>query len=437
MNRNWVDFKGLHSNLAGAREAFEDACETLFRKINPDKSVSQVKVKVGDGGIDVFIGELGVEPITVIQCKFFLESFEESQKAQIRESFDTAINSDKYELKEWRLCIPRVIDIDEHSWWFKWKQKKIEENSKDTNFIKLVNGNELIDLLKENDLYNQIFKIDDSLKIAEIYNAVVPKKIEISNEANPKLVLFNNYSNQCEPFYYERGVDKEFINSLKINNIWVFGNSGIGKTALVNRNLTKNDIQYCFCDLSPINIINSEQVIEEIICKVEEKFDVERNSTIENNIKKLTQLLCQAGKKEIIIVIDELSVKDSSILRNIATDLMNLVVHYCNSTNEDSLKFVVSTISNPKDIIENSSKASEHFQYIDCNDWSMDIENLFDILSTSLKIDLKTHKIDILDSCENSPRILKTIFRKIVALDNFNSDAIKNAIKTTTSELVR
>ena len=83
----------------------------------------------------------------------------------------------------------RVIDIDEHSWWFKWKQKKIEENSKDTNFIKLVNGNELIDLLKENDLYNQIFKIDDSLKIAEIYNAVVPKKIEISNEANPKVVL--------------------------------------------------------------------------------------------------------------------------------------------------------------------------------------------------------------------------------------------------------
>ena len=437
MNRDWVDFKGLHSNLAGAREAFENACETLFRKINSDKSVSQVKVKVGDGGIDIFIGELGVEPITVIQCKFFLESFEESQKTQIRDSFDTAINSDKYELKEWKLCIPRVIDIDEHSWWFKWKQKKITENEKDVNFINLVNGNELIDLLKENNLYNQIFKIDDSLKIAEIYDAVVPKKIEIPKETNPKVVLFNNYSKQCDPFYFERGVDKEFINSLKINNIWVFGNSGIGKTALVNRNLTKNDIQYCFCDLSPINIVNSNQVIEEILCKVEEKFDLERNSATENNIKQLTQLLCQAGKKEIIIVIDELSVKESDVLKNIATDLMNLVVHYCNSSNEDSLKFVVSTISNPKDIIENSSKASEHFQYIDCNDWSKDIENLFDILSTSLDIDLKLHKTEILDSCENSPRILKTIFRKIVALDNYNSDAISNAIKTTTSELVR
>ena len=96
MNRNWVDFKGLHSNIAGAREAFEDACESLYRKINHDKHVSQVKVKMGDGGIDIFIGELGVEPITVIQCKFFLESFDNSQKSQIRDSFNTAISSKKY-----------------------------------------------------------------------------------------------------------------------------------------------------------------------------------------------------------------------------------------------------------------------------------------------------------------------------------------------------
>lgn len=437
MNRDWVDFKGLHSNLAGAREAFEDACETLFRKINPDKSVSQVKVKVGDRGIDVFIGELGIEPITVIQCKFFLESFEDSQKSQIRDSFDTAIKSDIYELKEWKLCIPRIIDIDEHSWWFKWKQKKIKECSKDANFITLVNGNELIDLLKENNLYNQIFKIDDSLKINDIYNAVVPKKINIPLGTNPKIVLFNNYTKVCDPFYCEREIDNQFINSLKINNIWVFGSSGIGKTALVNRNLTKNNVEYCFCDLSPINIVDSQQVIEEILCKVEEKFDLERNSKIDNPIKQLTLLLCHTQKKEIIIVIDELSVKDSNILKNIASDLIKLVIHYSNSTTEDSLKFVVSTISNPIDIIDNSSKASEHFQYIDCNDWNKDIENLFNILSTSLNINLQSHKNIILDSSQNSPRILKSIFRKLVVLDNLNFETINNAIKTTNFEIVK
>lgn len=436
MNRDWSDFKASNGNIEGAREAFEVACESLYRKMNPDKHVSKMKVTVGDGGIDIFVGEFGIEPITVIQCKFFLNNFEDSQKSQIRDSFDTAINSDKYKLKEWILCIPRVIDIDDNSWWFKWKHKKVVEHLKEANFIKLTNGNELIDLFKANDLYNQVFKIEDSLKIAEIYNVIIPKKTEIPKETNPKIVLFNNYSKQCESYYFEREIDNEFINSLKINNLWVFGNSGIGKTVLVNRNLTKNDIDYCFCDLSPVNIVTSEQVIEEILCKVEEKFDLERNQSISNNIKQLTKLLCQAGKKKIIIVIDELSVKENTVLKDIAKDLMNLVVHYSNSSHEEGLKFVVSTISNPKDIIENKSKASEHFQYIDCNDWSKDIEKLFQILSSSLNLELDSHKNKIIDSCENSPRILKSIFRKIVSLDNLNATTIDNAIKITISELV-
>jgi hypothetical protein len=436
MNRNWSDFKGVNGNIAGAREAFEDACESLFKKMNPDKHVSQMKVTVGDGGIDIFIGEFGIEPITVIQCKFFLETFEESQKSQIRDSFERAINSAKYEIKEWILCIPRVIDIDENSWWFRWKHKKITEHSKEENFIKLKNGNELIDLFKENNLYNQVFKIEDSLKIAEMYNHIMPKKTEIPKGTNPKIVLFNNYSKQCESFYFEREIDNEFVNSLSINNIWVFGSSGIGKTVLVNRNLTKNDIDYCFCDLSPVNIINSTQVIEEILCKVEEKFDLERNESIPNKIKQLTKLLCEADKKKIIIVIDELSVKENTVLKDIATDLMNLVVHYSNSSQEEGLKFVVSTISNPKDIIENKSKASEHFQYIDCNDWSKDIEKLFEILSGSLNMELESHKKNIIDSCENSPRILKSIFRKIISLENLYTTTIDNAIKITISELV-
>ena len=83
------------------------------------------------------IRKIGIEPIIVIQCKFFLDAFENSQKSQIRESFDSAIKSEQYELKEWILCVPRVIDIDESSWWSKWKNKKIAEHSKSLDFIKL------------------------------------------------------------------------------------------------------------------------------------------------------------------------------------------------------------------------------------------------------------------------------------------------------------
>lgn len=437
MNRNWSDFKALNGNIAGAREAFEDACETLFRKMYPNKHVSQMKVSVGDGGIDIFIGEFGKEPITVIQCKFFLESFDDSQKSQIRESFDTAIKSDKYELKEWILCIPRVIDINENSWWFKWKHKKIEEYSKQVDFIKITNGNELIDLFKENDLYNQIFKIEDSIKLDEIHKALIPKKIEFSKEINPQIILFNNYSKKNEAYYFERNIDSEFINSLKLNNLWVFGGSGFGKTALVNRNLTNNEIDYCYCDLSPINITSSEDVLEEILCKIEDKFVKERNTDEQNKIKQISQILCNAGTKKITIVIDELSVSENLILKNIANDLLHLVTHFCNISENEDMKFVVSTISNPKDIVENKSKASEHFQYLNCDDWNNHIDGLFDVLNSSLGVNLSEEiKTKILDSSQNSPRVLKSIFRKILSLNDLSDTSIEIAIKSTISELV-
>ena len=437
MNRDWTDFKGLNGNIAGAREAFENACETLYRKMNPDKHVSQMKVSVGDGGIDIFIGEFGKEPITVIQCKFFLESFDNSQKSQIRKSFDTAIKSDKYELKEWILCIPRVIDIDENSWWFKWKHKTIAEHSKQVDFIKITTGNELIDLFKANDLYNQTFKIDDSIKINEIHKALIPKKIEILKDVSPHIVLFNNYSKKNEAYYFERNIDSEFINSLKLNNLWVFGGSGFGKTALVNRNLTNNEIDYCYCDLSPITITSSEDVLEEILCKIEDKFAKERNVVEKNKIKQISQILCNSGTTKITIVIDELSVNDNSILKNIANDLLHLVTHFCNISENEDMKFVVSTISNPKDIVENKSKASEHFQYLNCDDWNNYIDGLFEILNSSLGINLsEKFKIKILDSSQNSPRILKSIFRKILSLNDLSDASIEIAIKSTISELV-
>lgn len=436
MDRNWSDFKSLYGNLSGAREAFEDTCEALFAKVYKGQSVSQVRVKVGDGGIDIFVGELGVEPIIVIQCKFFLDSFDNSQKAQIRGSFDTAINAKEYELKEWILCIPRVIDIDEHSWWFKWKKKMTTTHNKSSSFITIKNGNEIINLLKENGLYSQFFKIEDSIKIDEIHKILIPRSKETSTTVSPNVILFNNYYKKSEPFYLEREIDKEFNNSLKLNNIWVFGASGAGKTALVNRNLIINQIKYCYCDLSPVRVNSSSDVLEEILCKIEEEFDLSRNNKDMNQIKQIANLLCTGSAKKIIIVIDELAVHQDSILREIAADLIKLVTHVCNQSSDHSLKFVISTISNPRDIVEHQSKALEHFQYLGCEHWTHELEKLFDMLNQSLQLSLNSHKEKILESSKNSPRILKSIFRKIASLTTVTDVSISKAIEVTVNEIV-
>lgn len=432
MDRDWRDFKSVHGNLSGAREGFENACETLFKKVYPDKHVSQVSVKQGDGGIDIFIGELGIEPITVIQCKFFLESFEDSQKSQIRDSFDTAIKSEKYELKEWILCVPRVINIEENSWWFGWKHKKLKEHSRSTEFINLINGNSLIDLMKEHDVYNRLFKIEDSIKIAEIHGVIVPKKIEISK--NPNIILFNNYTKNNEHYYFERSQDISFSQTLKVSNIWIFGQSGMGKTALINRNLIQDEIEYLFCDLSPVTVNSVEDVLEEIACSIEEQFDIVRCQKEQNKIKLIAKLLNDSTPNRIVVVIDELSAEDK-LLKPIASSFIKLVTHYSNMSSQDKLKFVVSTIADPKLIIKNKPKASDHFQYICCDCWEAYLEKLFDVLNSSLDLNInEENKSFIIEESKKSPRILKNIFRKIVAIGNITDDSIKQVVKLTLEE---
>jgi hypothetical protein len=436
MDRNWSDFKSVYGNLAGAREAFEDACEILFKKIYPSHSVSQVKVKQGDGGIDIFVGELGVEPITVIQCKFFLDAFDASQKSQIRESFNTANTDERYTLKEWILCLPRVIDIDEHSWWFKWKNKVTSNNKRDSQFVSIKNGNELISLFKEYNLYNQVFKIEDSLKIDAIYKEILkPVKIK-SGSGKPQHVLFNNYSKPVEPYYHQRQADIDFSKSILVNNLWVHGASGSGKTALINRNLINYDLDFCYCDLSPVLITSSEDILHEILYRIEEQFNIERNAAETNIIKQIDQILSRAKKNKIFIVIDELSIRDIAMLRDIASRLMKLVTYFCNQNTDGELKFIFSTIFDPKSILDDKSKASGYFQFIDCSDWSSDIEGLFHLLCRDLNLEIEYHKDEIISSVQCSPRTMKTVFRKILIADKIDQETIDKCIRLTLSEVI-
>ena len=185
MTDSWNDFKIIHGGVEGARAAFERTCETLFRKIYATKNVQQVAVRQGDGGIDILVGNIGVEPIIVIQCKFFIEQFGDSQKDQIRRSFKTAINSPLYEMEKWVLCIPNTLPIHDQTWWSKWKSKTIKTNKKNDKFIQLKNGNELIDLIREYGLYNLTFNKSDSIKIENIHKALYsPILVEMNdNEA--------------------------------------------------------------------------------------------------------------------------------------------------------------------------------------------------------------------------------------------------------------
>jgi hypothetical protein len=105
--------------LAGAREKFEEMVAQLIHVQQPDSQ--RVRIVKGDGGLDSFEGSLS-DPggIDVYQVKYFPEKIEDAQKKQIRESFATARDSKKFEVKSWTLCLPIDMSTDEMEWFEGW-----------------------------------------------------------------------------------------------------------------------------------------------------------------------------------------------------------------------------------------------------------------------------------------------------------------------------
>ncbi|MFH6989394.1 hypothetical protein ACHRVW_16765 [Flavobacterium collinsii] len=169
---SWQKYVIKNTNIEGARASFEKDCASLFRAIYPEDGVRRVEVKKGDGGIDIFIGEIGVEPITVIQCKFFLYEFGYSQHQQISNSFKTALESNDYEFNKWMLCIPGTLDLKENLWWSNWAEKQIKSNQLKKGSILLRDGDALIDLFKKYGLFNQVFGNEEMLQIEKVGNKV-------------------------------------------------------------------------------------------------------------------------------------------------------------------------------------------------------------------------------------------------------------------------
>lgn len=172
MERNFRYLREMHGD-AGAREIFEKICTQLLHAQYGENAHS-IRTCQGDAGIDILVGDFSV-PIVNYQCKFFLDGVGNSQKNQIRNSFNRAITTTTYKMKKWVLCLPCVLTVQEFSWWSEWSSKQIKQTGVD---IVLHDGEYLLSELKRYNLYSVIFHDDVRLKLDAILGILQEKTVE-------------------------------------------------------------------------------------------------------------------------------------------------------------------------------------------------------------------------------------------------------------------
>ncbi|WP_461811370.1 ABC-three component system protein [Faecalimonas sp.] len=203
MERDFRYLREKHGD-AGARDIFEKICTRLLQsKFKND--AHNIRVTQGDGGIDILVGDFNA-PIENYQCKYFIDGINSSQKAQIKDSFTTAISSDKYSMKKWILCVPCCLSVSEFKWWSNWRGEQEKIHSID---ISLFDGSYLISELKKYDIYNQEFDEDIRMKLDEILSNIQSEKERLSQEIIADLT-------DIEPADYD---DMIFVKKLENANI--------------------------------------------------------------------------------------------------------------------------------------------------------------------------------------------------------------------------
>lgn len=125
-----IDFR-LHAIRCGSDEGgrtdFHRMLSALVGQVYP--TATDIRADPGDWGIDVFVGSL-VDKISIWQSKYFYTEVGDSQKKQIRESFDSAMRhaeKEKYEVEAWTLCVACELSAPERKWW-DGKKREWEKN---------------------------------------------------------------------------------------------------------------------------------------------------------------------------------------------------------------------------------------------------------------------------------------------------------------------
>ena len=260
--------------------------------------------------------------------------------------------------------------------------------------------------LTEKECIRQLIIIDMMLDYA---NKEIREKNTIAN------VLFESVNMENKEFYLERGIDIDISERLKLKNVWIYGEPGIGKTNIAQYYFLNNrSFYHSIYFTSTENDIDSylNLIFEDLLDKLENE-EIRINNSLGIN-RKLSKILCHLSKSNtsVTIHLDELSDLGDDMFQTFFISLIDILTNIRDNCNLDNVNFIITTLFNPTqyvDNIENEShknKINSQFDFIALEKWSNDeMTQLIDFIVETLGITTTTNTQ--LELLKGNPRELK------------------------------
>lgn len=221
--------------------------------------------------------------------------------------------------------------------------------------------------------------------------------------------LFDRYKPEFENFYVEREADDQLKGLLSNYSLWVWGVSGVGKTASISRINFQKNIKFHYVSLGCCVGDSVPDLLKEIYAALID--DVERDlcdlSTNEC-IKLIAEVIECSTDTPFYLFIEEIPIKDDAMFIEFSNYIYKIITRI---KHRSDFRFILSSIIEPNtNPYPELQKITERLKVVEWNTWlERDIEKLINVVTEDTGIEL--HDDVQISSFSGIPRNVKNHFR--------------------------
>lgn len=231
-------------------------------------------------------------------------------------------------------------------------------------------------------------------------------------------VLFEIYKKISEPYYYKREIDNIVEAYIKSHNLWIYGNSGTGKSTTILYTLQHTNKNVILINLAGIQPESSlHQIFSWIYTEVASFLDVDTHAPESYQLcaNKIISLLRENYQDETVYLLIEEIPFEGNAFKTFVSSLSSLVISDKLKNEFSKIHFIISSIENPIPYIpKHLQKIKSIMKFLQFKRWTNEeCIGLIELIKFYINVPTIKDISEFIHLCENSPRTIKSIFREL------------------------